>query len=91
MSQLPSLPSIDFAWPLAIKFNAFTIAKILLKLVIFKLIVKFIAIICLLLFIPKLEIKSDKDDMEDDDGRMLVTGKCPPVRVCDIGQLFGCL
>ncbi|XP_063981403.1 uncharacterized protein LOC135164708 isoform X2 [Diachasmimorpha longicaudata] len=73
LPQLPTLPSINLAWPLAIKLNAFTIAKIILKLVIFKLIVKFIAIICLLLFIPKLEMKSDKDDMDDDEGRRLVT------------------
>ncbi|XP_076629984.1 uncharacterized protein LOC143346108 [Colletes latitarsis] len=62
------LPSIDFSWPFALKLNAFTLAKILLKLVIFKMIVKFIAVICLLLFIPKLEIKKDKGDM-DDEGR----------------------
>ncbi|XP_043265532.1 uncharacterized protein LOC122405095 isoform X2 [Colletes gigas] len=60
------LPSIDFSWPFALKLNAFTLAKILLKLVIFKMIVKFIAVICLLLFIPKLEIKKDKGDMEDE-------------------------
>ncbi|XP_076678043.1 uncharacterized protein LOC143374075 isoform X2 [Andrena cerasifolii] len=67
ISQI-TLPTIDFSWPFALKLNAFTIAKILLKLVIFKMIVKFIAIICLLLFIPKLEIKKDnKGDMHDDD------------------------
>ncbi|XP_076241056.1 uncharacterized protein LOC143183421 [Calliopsis andreniformis] len=68
------LPTIDFSWPFALKLNAFTLAKILLKLVIFKMIVKFIAVICLLLFIPKLEIKKkgNKDDMDDDDeGRRL--------------------
>lgn len=55
--------------------NAFTIAKILLKLVIFKMIVKFIAIICLLLFIPKLEIKKgNKGEMDDDEGRGLLDG-----------------
>ncbi|CAL7938343.1 unnamed protein product [Xylocopa violacea] len=73
------LPSIDFSWPFALKLNAFTLAKILLKLVIFKMIVKFIAVICLLLFIPKLEIKKSKkgnmqndDNDEDDEGRSLL-------------------
>ncbi|XP_024935708.1 uncharacterized protein LOC107274950 isoform X1 [Cephus cinctus] len=65
--QLPSFPSIDFSWPLALKLNAFTIAKILLKLVIFKMIVKFIALICLLLFIPKLEIIKKKTENDDEE------------------------
>ncbi|XP_043274417.1 uncharacterized protein [Venturia canescens] len=74
--QLSSLmPSIDFSWPFALKLNAFTLAKILLKLVIFKMIVKFIALICLLLFIPKLEIvkkvESNDDSDDSDDGRTL--------------------
>ncbi|XP_034940572.1 uncharacterized protein [Chelonus insularis] len=75
LPQLPALPTIDFSWPFALKLNFFTIAKILLKLVIFKMIVKFIAIICLLLFIPKLEMKKgDKDDdSESDDGRKIQT------------------
>lgn len=73
------LPTIDLTWPFALKLNAFTLAKILLKLVIFKMIVKFIAVICLLLFIPKLEIKkgnkgSMNDDDDDDEGRTLFDG-----------------
>lgn len=86
MSESPHivLPSLDFSWPLALKLNAFTMAKILLKLVIFKMIVKFIAVICLLLFIPKLEFKkkgnkpgsnSDDDDDGDDEGRQFHDGK----------------
>lgn len=75
-------PSIDFSWPFALKLNAFTLAKILLKLVIFKMIVKFIAVICLLLFIPKLEIKKtikkvnmqSNDDDDEDEGRSLRNG-----------------
>ncbi|XP_074094539.1 uncharacterized protein LOC141524498 isoform X2 [Cotesia typhae] len=68
---LPQLmPAIDFSWPFALKLNAFTIAKILLKLVIFKIIVKFIAVICLLLFIPKLEMKNNDDDSDDDESRV---------------------
>ncbi|XP_076165735.1 uncharacterized protein LOC143145851 isoform X2 [Ptiloglossa arizonensis] len=70
------LPTMDFSWPFALKLNAFTLAKILLKLVIFKMIVKFIAVICLLLFIPKLEIKKKKgsmnNDNDDDEGRNLL-------------------
>lgn len=80
-------PSIDFSWPFALKLNAFTLAKILLKLVIFKMIVKFIAVICLLLFIPKLEIKktikkvnmqsNNDDDDDEDEGRSLRNGNVP--------------
>uniref|UniRef100_A0A182T9W6 Uncharacterized protein n=1 Tax=Anopheles maculatus TaxID=74869 RepID=A0A182T9W6_9DIPT len=40
---------------LKFKFDLFTIGKILLKLVIFKKIVKFIALLCLLFFIPTLK------------------------------------
>lgn len=39
------------------KLDLFTIGKILLKLIIFKKIIKFIALICLLLFLPKLQTK----------------------------------
>lgn len=39
------------------KLDLFTIGKILIKLIIFKKIVKFIALICLLLFLPKLQAK----------------------------------
>ncbi|XP_015171928.1 PREDICTED: uncharacterized protein LOC107064110 [Polistes dominula] len=71
-SSMIEFPKIDFSWPFALKLNAFTIAKILLKLVLFKMIVKFIAVICLLLFIPKLEIikKPDKNESEE-EGRNL--------------------
>lgn len=56
------------------KVDFYTIGKILLKLVIFKKIVKFVALICLLLFVPTLKKKlgmGDKDhgsneDSEDD-------------------------
>ncbi|XP_035895514.1 uncharacterized protein LOC118504740 [Anopheles stephensi] len=40
---------------LKFKFDLFTVGKILLKLVIFKKIVKFIALLCLLFFIPTLK------------------------------------
>ncbi|KAK0086288.1 hypothetical protein PV325_003434 [Microctonus aethiopoides] len=74
--QLPSLPSFDSLFPFALKLNAFTIAKIILKLVIFKMIVKFIAVLCLLLFIPKLEMKKDDNneaDVDNDEGRRFMT------------------
>ncbi|KYN34906.1 hypothetical protein ALC56_10874 [Trachymyrmex septentrionalis] len=67
VAQISLLPSIDLGLPFALKLNAFTIAKIILKLVIFKMIVKFIAVICLLLFIPKLEIIKKKVSNKDDD------------------------
>lgn len=72
VSHISILPSFDLGLPFALKLNAFTIAKIILKLVIFKMIVKFIAVICLLLFIPKLEIikkkVTNKDDEEEERG-----------------------
>lgn len=49
-----------------LKLDLFTLGKIILKLIIFKKIVKFIAVICLLLFIPKL-IHYKKDGGHDDD------------------------
>ncbi|XP_036148396.1 uncharacterized protein LOC105833025 isoform X2 [Monomorium pharaonis] len=67
VTHVSLLPSIDLGLPLALKLNAFTIAKIILKLVIFKMIVKFIAVICLLLFIPKLEIVKKVSNNKDDD------------------------
>ncbi|XP_012063223.1 PREDICTED: uncharacterized protein LOC105626532 [Atta cephalotes] len=69
VAQISLLPSIDLGLPFALKLNAFTIAKIILKLVIFKMIVKFIAVICLLLFIPKLEIIKKKVSNKDDEDR----------------------
>lgn len=39
------------------KLDLFTIGKILIKLIIFKKIIKFIALICLLLFLPRLQAK----------------------------------
>lgn len=75
-SSLIEFPRIDLSWPFALKLNAFTLAKILLKLVLFKMIVKFIAVICLLLFIPKLEIikKPNKDEAKE-EGRVLFSCK----------------
>ena len=47
------------------KLNLFTIGKILLKLIIFKKIVKFIGLVCLLLFIPKLKHLMPEGEEED--------------------------
>lgn len=56
----------------------FTIGKILLKLIIFKKIVKFIALICLLLFLPKLQAATtpDKDEEEVLEERRQFDAKC---------------
>ncbi|XP_050337975.1 uncharacterized protein LOC126764218 [Bactrocera neohumeralis] len=48
------------------KINLFTIGKIILKLLIFKKIIKFIGVICLLLFLPKLK-HFLKDDISVDE------------------------
>lgn len=52
---------------LKLKLDFFTIGKILLKLIIFKKIVKFLALICLLLFLPKLQSHTTTSDNDDDD------------------------
>uniref|UniRef100_A0A182JNS6 Uncharacterized protein n=1 Tax=Anopheles christyi TaxID=43041 RepID=A0A182JNS6_9DIPT len=58
---------------LKFKFDLFTIGKILLKLVIFKKIVKFIALLCLLFFIPTLKPSGGGgghgDDSSEEDRR----------------------
>lgn len=48
------------------KFDLFTLGKILIKIILFKQFVKFVAIICLLLFLPKLQ---DKVDIDHDERR----------------------
>ncbi|KAJ3621056.1 hypothetical protein MTP99_003231 [Tenebrio molitor] len=60
---------------LKFKLDLFTIGKILLKIVLFKKFVSFVAIICLLLFIPTLKRKVDEGipeggDDDDDDAAM---------------------
>ncbi|XP_058814033.1 uncharacterized protein LOC131677946 [Topomyia yanbarensis] len=52
---------------LKLKFSWFTLAKILLKLVIFKKIVKFIALLCLLFFIPTLKPSESNSDQSGGD------------------------
>lgn len=68
------------------KLDLFTIGKLLIKLIIFKKIVKFIALICLLLWLPKFQTKHMKmediasdevdDDDDDDDDRQFSRGYC---------------
>ncbi|EAT43902.1 AAEL004703-PA [Aedes aegypti] len=54
---------------LKMKFNWFTLAKILLKIVIFKKIVKFLALLCLLFFIPTLKPSESESEHSDDESR----------------------
>lgn len=57
------------------KLDLFTLGKLLIKLILFKKFIKFVALICLLLFLPKLQSKGmmhvqdlfGGDDDEDDD------------------------
>lgn len=69
------------------KLDLFTIGKILIKLIIFKKIIKFIALICLLLFLPKLQPKSivnmsdllgigDSSESEESDERRAFGSYC---------------
>lgn len=60
------------------KLDLFTLGKLLIKLILFKKFIKFVALICLLLFLPKLQSKSmmhvqdffgADDDEEDDDDK----------------------
>lgn len=53
---------LSFLDKIKMKLNVFTILKIILKLVIFKKIVSFIALICLLLFIPKFKLSKEETD-----------------------------
>ncbi|XP_069687080.1 uncharacterized protein [Periplaneta americana] len=56
--------------PLALNFA--TLCKILLKILIFKMIVKFIAVICVLLFLPKLDSGSSSSE---GDGKLLFSNR----------------
>lgn len=50
-----SLKPIDLSSIIPIGMSIATVLKVILKLLIFKMIVKFIAVMCTLLFLPKLE------------------------------------
>lgn len=58
-------------------FDLFTVGKILLKLLIFKKIIKFMALICLLLFLPKFQSDSTSTVVHD-EGRQL-NAKCKDI------------
>lgn len=62
-------PSFGIFDKFAKKTDLLFMAKVLLKIIIFKKIVKFIALICLLFFIPA--IKDDSDDDKKEDSRNL--------------------
>lgn len=78
------LPGLGFFDKLSLKLDILTIAKLLLKFLIFKKIVTMLAVVCMLLVIPKL-IKFKKDDngggnYNDEDERKFgshANGKCP--------------
>lgn len=62
-------PRGDWLWDkFHLKFDLFTLGKILLKLLIFKKIVKFIGVICLLMFLPTLIEKKKAQHDEGGDG-----------------------
>lgn len=61
-------PGYGFLDKLSLKLDILTIAKLLLKLLIFKKIVTMIAVVCMLLVIPKLiSFKKDKNGGEPDE------------------------
>lgn len=64
---------------LKFNFDMYTIGKILLKLLIFKKIIKFMALICLLLFLPKFQSDSTSTTVVHDEGRQL-NAKCKDIR-----------
>lgn len=70
MQHMPEAQKSFGEWFLAKlvkKFDLILMSKILLKLIIFKKIIKFIGIICLLLFIPVLKKKFDEHAEGDED------------------------
>lgn len=78
--QMPTMPEAQksshsewFIAKLMKKFDLILVSKILLKLIIFKKIVKFIGIICLLMFIPILKKKFEEHtgDSEEDEERRI--------------------
>lgn len=72
-SEVQKSHSEWFLTKLMKKFDLILMSKILLKLIIFKKIVKFIGIICLLLFIPVLKKKFEEhtDDGEEEEERRI--------------------
>lgn len=76
MSTMPEVQKSHGEWFLAKlmkKIDLVLISKIMLKLIIFKKIVKFIGLICLLMFIPILKKKFEEsyDSSSEEDGRKI--------------------
>lgn len=77
------------------KLDLFTIGKFLIKVLIFKKIIKFIMLICLLLFLPKFQSKHMKmDDLvidveeDDDDDRRRQFGSYCKYKLCDFLMIY---
>lgn len=63
-------PGLSFLDKLSLKLDILTVAKILLKLMIFKKIVTMLAVVCLLLFIPKIiHFKKGASNFNDEEDR----------------------
>lgn len=71
VKQKDEEPSFGIFDKFAKKTDLLFMAKVLLKIIIFKKIVKFIALICLLFFIPAIKDDSATDDDKKDDSRNL--------------------
>lgn len=76
MQHMPEAQKSHSEWfvaKLMKKFDLILMSKILLKLIIFKKIVKFIGLICLLMFIPVLKKKFEEHtgDGEEDEERRI--------------------
>lgn len=57
------------------RVDLLVMTKVLLKLIIFKKIVKFIALVCLLFFIPTLKDKDEEKKSRNDDGNFYIAGE----------------
>ncbi|XP_013190582.2 uncharacterized protein LOC106134971 isoform X1 [Amyelois transitella] len=81
-------PSLGFFDKLALKLDILTIAKLLLKFFIFKKLVTMLAVVCMLLVIPKLiSFKKDGGNSNDEDERTF--GKRnSPVELTSMQQLL---
>lgn len=75
MTSMPEAQKSHGEWflsKLLKKFDLILVSKIMLKLIIFKKIIKFIGIICLLMFIPILKKKFEESyDSSEEDGRRI--------------------
>lgn len=70
-------PGLSFLDKLSLKLDILTVAKILLKIMIFKKIVTMLAVVCLLLFIPKLiHFKKGGSNFNDEEDRKFGERTC---------------